>query len=197
VIASAASSTFSNHDLSVRLAPAIEYNLYTYAESTSRQLTARYSIGPRRLDYEHEALYGKRTDDVVEQELSLELQTRQPWGSISGGVTASHYLGWEAATDVPAELDVDGARYSLGLNGGIDVRLFKGLSFNVLGFYSKVRNQIGLPRGEASDEDILLRIRELDTDFSYFGSIGLSYTFGSIYNNVVNPRFSGGQTFFF
>jgi hypothetical protein len=28
--------------------------------------------------------------------------------------------------------------------------------------------------------------------------IGLSYTFGSIFNNVVNPRFEGGSgTFFF
>jgi len=41
---------------------------------------------------------------------------------------------------------------------------------------------------------VLLRLRELETQFEYFTSFGLTYTFGSIYNNVVNPRFgnSGG-----
>ena len=35
---------------------------------------------------------------------------------------------------------------------------------------------------------------ELETQFQYFTSFGFTYTFGSIYNNVVNPRFgnSGG-----
>jgi len=41
----------------------------------------------------------------------------------------------------------------------------------------------------ASLEEILLRRRELETSYYYYFSIGLSYTFGSIYNNVVNPRF--------
>lgn len=197
ILASASSSTFSNYDVVFRVAPAVEYNVYPYAESTRRQLTLRYSIGPRHLNYEEETLYGKLSDNVVEQLLEAELQTRQPWGSISAGASASHYLGWEAAPGTVAELDVDGARYSLGLSGGVQLRIMKGLSFNMDGFYSKVRNQIGLRRGEASDEDILLRIRELDTDYNFFAAIGLSYTFGSIYNNVVNPRFSGGSTFFF
>jgi hypothetical protein len=29
----------------------------------------------------------------------------------------------------------------------------------------------------------------IETKFEYFGSFGLSYTFGSTYNNAVNPRF--------
>jgi hypothetical protein len=32
----------------------------------------------------------------------------------------------------------------------------------------------------------------LQTGFRYFGSFGLTYTFGSPFNNVVNPRFGGG-----
>jgi hypothetical protein len=27
------------------------------------------------------------------------------------------------------------------------------------------------------------------TSYRYYSAIGVSYTFGSIYNNVVNPRF--------
>ena len=42
-----------------------------------------------------------------------------------------------------------------------------------------------------TDEEILLRQRELATSFQYFVSLGVSYTFGSIFSNVVNPRFGG------
>ena len=52
-----------------------------------------------------------------------------------------------------------------------------------------IHDQIHLPREGATREEILLRQRELATDFRYWSFIGLSYTFGSIYSNVVNPRF--------
>jgi hypothetical protein len=38
-------------------------------------------------------------------------------------------------------------------------------------------------------EEVLLQRRQLETGYSYFFSVGLSYTFGSIFTNVVNPRF--------
>ena len=52
-----------------------------------------------------------------------------------------------------------------------------------------------LPKSDASDEDVLLRQRELSTQYDYFTSIGLRYTFGSIYSNVVNPRFGSQRRF--
>jgi len=60
------------------------------------------------------------------------------------------------------------------------------------GSYSRVRDQLGLRKESATDEEILLRLRELETSFRYFVSLGLTYTFGSIYSNVVNPRFGSG-----
>ena len=56
-----------------------------------------------------------------------------------------------------------------------------------------VRDQIYLPRQGATEEEILLRQRELATSFTYSGSIGISYTFGSTSAGVVNPRFSGSS----
>ncbi|MDX1579057.1 MAG: hypothetical protein R3266_11255, partial [Gemmatimonadota bacterium] len=47
---SASHSSFSNEDLTIRLAPAVEYNLVPYAESTRRQLRVLYSVGLTRLD---------------------------------------------------------------------------------------------------------------------------------------------------
>ena len=56
----------------------------------------------------------------------------------------------------------------------------------------RTRDQIYLPRGAASTEEILLRQRQLLTGYQYFFEFGFSYTFGSIFNNIVNPRFGGG-----
>ena len=53
-----------------------------------------------------------------------------------------------------------------------------------------MRDQISLAKGELSEAEILLRLQEVATGYTYFGGVGLTYTFGSIYNNVVNPRFS-------
>jgi len=44
-------------------------------------------------------------------------------------------------------------------------------------------------KGDASLEEILLRRRMMETTYSYFALVGVSFTFGSIYTNVVNPRF--------
>lgn len=51
-----------------------------------------------------------------------------------------------------------------------------------------INDQISLPRGEASIEDILLGQSQLATNFETDLSFGLSYTFGSLYNNVINTR---------
>ena len=59
----------------------------------------------------------------------------------------------------------------------------------MFGDYSRIRDQINLRKGSASPEEVLLRQRQLATGFSYFFGFGVSYRFGSIYNNVVNPRF--------
>jgi hypothetical protein len=39
---------------------------------------------------------------------------------------------------------------------------------------------------------VLLRLRELQSGFEVSFSVGLSYSFGSLFNNVVNPRFGRG-----
>lgn len=52
-----------------------------------------------------------------------------------------------------------------------------------------VRDQLYLPASGATPEEILARQRVLATDYSYFANFGLSFRFGSVYNNIVNPRF--------
>ena len=48
-------------------------------------------------------------------------------------------------------------------------------------------------KGGASLEEVLLQRRQLETTYNYFFQVGFSYSFGSIFSNVVNPRFGSGS----
>jgi len=52
--------------------------------------------------------------------------------------------------------------------------------------------RLGLCGCDASTEDVLLKLRQLSSGYSYFVGFGVSYSFGSIFNTVVNPRFNNG-----
>ncbi len=178
---SVSSSTYSNKEMAVHGAPAIEYNIFPYAESTRRSLTIQYALGVTHNDYFEVTLYDKETETVPVHTLSADVEARQPWGQVSASVDFSQYLSMLE-------------KYRVQSFGMIDLRIKKGLSFNVGGGASWIRDQINLPKGEATDEEILVRQRQLATSWDYSVYFGISYTFGSIYNNIVNPRFgsSGG-----
>ena len=169
-------STFSNEDLAFLLAPALEYNIYPYVESTRRQFSFLYAVGVNYFRYIEETIFLKTEETVPLHSLTGSLSVRQPWGESYGFVEFTQFLD-------------DPGKNRIEVFGGIDLRLFRGLSLNLNASASRVRDQINLPAGEASDEEILLRQRELATGFQYELSVGFSYTFGSIFSNVVNPRF--------
>jgi hypothetical protein len=52
-----------------------------------------------------------------------------------------------------------------------------------------IHDQLYLPKGDASHDDILLKRRQMATNYQINGRLGFKFTFGSIYNNVVNERF--------
>ncbi len=175
-------STFANQDLELFAGPAIEYNLFPYSESTRRQLSFLYSVGYTYFDFMQETVFLKMTDGFATHSLDASLSIRQPWGGSFGFLRFTQFL------DEPSRNRFDAF-------AGVDLRLFKGLSLNFNGSASRVRDQINLPAGDATQEEILLRQRELQTGFEYGFSVGFSYTFGSIFSNVVNPRFGGGRFF--
>ena len=173
------SQTFRNFVVDTRVAPGIEYNFFPYTESTRRMLTFQYTVGHVYHRYREETIFGKTRAQLVDQRAEVDLSMRQPWGSANAEFSFQQYLN-------------DASKYSLGVEGGANIRLFKGFSVNFFGEFSRTRDQIYLPRGEASTEEILLRQRQLLTGYQYFFDFGLRYTFGSIFNNIVNPRFGGG-----
>ena len=83
-------------------------------------------------------------------------------------------------------------RHRISLSGNTDIRLFKGFSFNIYSQYDKIGDQIGLAKGNVTEEEALLHLRQQATGFSYYMGFGINYSFGSIFNNTVNPRFNGG-----
>ncbi len=196
LVGSAGSSTYDNFALSVRGAPGVEYDLFPYRESTRRQLTLLYTVGGRYVDYNEPTIFRKVRDRFLDQAVNLSLTLRQPWGQVSGSIDATHYLTWRPGDAAPAELRTENAaKYALTVYGGLDLRLFKGLSLSGFGDYARIHDQVGLPAAGATDEDILLRLHQLQTSYRYYLYVGLRYTFGSIHNNIVNPRFasvSGG-----
>lgn len=173
---SARSSTFNNYDLQFQLMPAIEYNLFPYSESSRKKLTFRYMAGLNLHDYTDVTIYDKSSESLFSHALNISMVINQPWGDIRTRLQGSSFLH-------------DLNKNRIELSSYIDVNLFKGFSLNLRGEYSMIRDQLNLPGGGASRDDILLQRREIATDFEFQFSIGISYTFGSLSNNVVNPRF--------
>ena len=65
-----------------------------------------------------------------------------------------------------------------------------GFSFNIYANYEKIGDQIGLRKADAKTEEVLLRLQQRATGYSYFMNFGFNYSFGSIFNSTVNPRFN-------
>jgi hypothetical protein len=178
------SSTYSNYDLRLSIMPGIEYDIFPYSESTRRQLRILYSIGYLYNNYTEMTEFDKMEEGLLVNSLAASYEVIQKWGSISFSTSWSNYLR-------------NFSENSLRMNGNLSWRVAKGLSINMGGNYSFIRDQISIPKGGATAEEIFLRRKELRTSYNFFVHFGLSYTFGSIYNNVVNPRFgsrSGSRT---
>lgn len=178
-------SDFFNQDLAARVAPAVEYNYFPYKDFTRRQLTANYSVGVASFRYKETTIFELDEETRPVHNLNVNWSARQPWGSVNMRLFGTQYLH---------NLN----RYNYGTGGNINLRITKGLSLNFGGNFSRVADQLYLRKGELDDNQIIARQQALATNYRYFGNFGVSYTFGSIFNTIVNPRFggSGGGEFF-
>jgi hypothetical protein len=168
-----------NQDFAAEISPALEYSIFPYAEATRRSVTAFYEIGPVYFDY-IEVTVDDRLDEMRFQEvLTFEVSQRQTWGDVRINVRGSHYFH-------------DFSRNNLDIGGYVSFRVMRGLDLNFGGNYELVADQLYVPLDDLSDEELLTGVRQAPTDKQYRFFVGLSYQFGSIFNNVVNNRFPGG-----
>jgi len=114
------------------------------------------------------------------QQLQVAYEVREKWGTINLALEGSNFFH-------------DFSKNRVVLFGYVSIRILKGLSLRVGGSAARINDQLSLVKGEASEAEILLQLQELETSYNVRGEIGVTYTFGSIYNNIVNPRFGNGR----
>ena len=177
-------STFSNVEYGASGGPAIEFDLYPYAQSTRRSLTLRYSVETAYFNYELVTVAGRLAETRLRHELQLSANIQQPWGQVFGSVEGIQYFH-------------DLGAHRIDTFGVIELRVFRGLSFNLFGGVSRIKDQFFLPAAGLTEEEILLQRRARETAFRFNLSLGFSYRFGSKFANIVNPRMGGGGGVFF
>ncbi len=168
-------SNYRNTKYSISFKPAIEYNIFPWDISDRKVFTIAYYIGPEWQKYYEETIYNKMQESLWEQTLRLDLQIIQTWGEIEAGLDATNYMH-------------DWSKNRITFDTDLSVRIVRGLSVK-LGFrVENVHDQIYLPQGEVSLEDILLNKVQLPSSFEVGADFGIRVQFGSIYNNIVNNR---------
>ncbi len=170
------SSTYSNFLISTNIMPAVEYDVFPYSESTIKQFRIMYRIGPVYNSYIDTTVFNKTKELLFRNDLLIGYATNKKWGTIEFKLVGGTYLH-----------DISLNRVSVSTD--ISINILKGLSINISGQLSFIHDQISLSKAETSLENVLIRTQQLPTTFNYYSNVGLSYTFGSIYNNIVNPRF--------
>jgi len=168
-------NTYGNSKLSLYSTPAIEYSIFPYSEVSRREITAVYRVGYVYNNYLEETVYLKEKESLMRQTIAITARFNQTWGRIWSTFQTSSFLH-------------DFSKSSLQMDGNISFRVFKGLSARISADLEFINDQISLPGRGATLEEILLRQRQLATNFDMGLGIGLSYTFGSMYNNVINTR---------
>jgi hypothetical protein len=174
------SSTRENYRFATEILPSVEYDIYPYSEATHRQLRLLYSAGLQYNSYVDSSIYFKTSEDLYKQALSVAFQVQKKWGSINLALEGSNYFH-------------DFSKNRVELMAEIQLRIFKGLSLQIDGGVAHINDQLNLRKGNISEAERLLKLTEIATKYRFEGGIELTYTFGSIYNNIVNPRFGGNH----
>jgi hypothetical protein len=170
------SKTYENLRTGFNFAPAVEYNIFPYDESIRRNFTFLYRIGYSYNKYYQPTIYMKEEENLFNQSLKIDYELKEIWGELDMYLAASNYLH-------------DFKKNRIDFRTRVSFRLSGSFFFNVLLYASYVNDQLYLPSEGASLEDILLNQIELSTQYQYELKFGVRYTFGSIYNSVVNTRF--------
>jgi len=169
-------SKFRNYAQSFGTYAGLEYNFFPYKESASKSLVLTSKVGSLYNRYFEKTVYNKTEEILWRTNLMLNGNLVKKWGSIYAGIDYASFLH-------------DLKLYAVGFNLGTNLRIAKGLDFNTNAYYGIQHDQINIAAGNLSLEETLLAQKQLQSGYDYYFSVGLSYSFGSIYNSIVNPRF--------
>ncbi len=171
------SDTRINTDMQIGLGPAIEFNIFPFEIYTRRNITFQFALISNFVRYREETIFDKTREYLNYAFLNIGGEIIEKWGDARMSLEGIVYLH-------------DSGVNKLDWDSNLDIRLFKGFSLD-LGFeLSLIHDQLYLPKGDRTINQILLRRTQLKTSWRYEASIGFSYTFGSPYESIVNPRFN-------
>lgn len=170
-------SRTNNIALESYIAPAIEYNFFPYDEFQQRRFVVQYQVTPSYRRYFNTTIFLKDSEFIMSHQLSTRLRYDQRWGRIDIGISGMHFFH-------------DTSINSFEVNPSFNIRIIRGLSVSLSGRYRIINDQLSLEAQiDPNDPDNIIRGTQRPTSYDYSVSFGLSYTFGSIFNNIVNPRF--------
>lgn len=179
---SLSNNTFSNFKSKLYFSPGIEYDFYPYSEVNNRFFVLRYGLDVSNNHYYDTTIYDKIKETLYGHKVSAALILNQKWGSFYSGVYYRNYLS-------------DWRLNNMGIDVNVNVRVTGGLSFYIHTNGSIVHDQISLVKGDVSEQDLLIKTRQLGSSYNYNLYFGVNFRFGSKLNNFVNPRFQGYQGF--
>lgn len=170
-------NTFSNYKSQKYLSAGVEYSIFPYSKVNHKFFTISYSLDAKHNTYFDTTIYDKTSELLFGHKLQLNLTLNQKWGHIQSGIAYTNYFKDWNLTNLSMTLD-------------ISLRITGGLSFYMYSYGSVIRDQVYLVKGNATVKEILTKKRQLASSFSVYSGVGISYRFGSIFNNYINPRFS-------
>jgi hypothetical protein len=170
------STTYMNIRNAFKYSVGAEYNIFPWDISNSKIFALRYNIGVQIYDYSEETIYDKLNETLFYESVGLNMEIIQPWGKIEMSLEGRHYFH-------------DFSKNRLIFESDFSKRLSKQISIYFEFNTEIIHDQLYLRKSDDSLEDVLLNRRKLATTYEIGGELGIRFTFGSIYNNVVNERF--------
>ncbi len=184
-------STYSNYATQVSIRPAIEYSYFKYKDAVKKSITLFYSIGPSYNNYIDSGYYDSPKHWLFKQSLSLNVGFLQKWGNFNLEASWDNFLNTFSLDSVKIK---GRSINTFSIGGYIEIRIVKGLSLNVSSNANFTKGIYpNIPRKFFSRDDLLTNTRQYPTEKGLYTYFGINYRFGSIYNNVVNPRFNGSS----
>lgn len=169
-------STYSNIKSQLTNSIRFEHSIFPYSLAHKKILKLEYKISYENSKYDYPTIFGKTKDNLFKQRVKLSGDIKREWGNLDISISFRNYL-------------YDFNKNSLNLSLYTSLNLLKGLTININTHYAIIRDQIYLSSKNLSSEDILLKKSQMKTHYNYNLSIGLTYRFGSIYSEVINPIF--------
>lgn len=171
-------SIYSNLKTQFTAGPKIEYSIFPYKKFNNIRWVIGYAIDARNNNYYDTTIYLKTKEFFFAQEANSIFSNTQEWGSINLGIF------WR-------NLMQDWQKNNLSFSGAISLKVAKGLNMAIWGNYNFVRNQINIRKGDATIDQLLAQNREILSNYNFDIGVGMSYRFGSKFNDAVNPSFKG------